>query len=118
MNTQTVVEKSTTETGVTPEDKPYIVIHQALDFFLFLIEGLLLLDFALLASGANRGAGFFQLIHSIANIFMIPFRYLFPVTQASGSTIDWSILVAMVVYSLVFLAIRKAIAVVYTADNA
>ena len=117
--TQTqVVEQTTVDTGVTKEDKPYLVVHQIMDFILSLIEGFLALDFILLMTGANRGTGFFQLIDGIADVLMIPFRYIFPASTAGGSTIDWSILVAMLVYALVFYAIRKGIAVVYTADTA
>lgn len=117
MATQTTIHE-TTSSQVSKEDKPYLVVFQILDFILFLIEGFLLMDFALLAAGANRGAGLFQFVNGISSVLMAPFRYLFPITQASGSVIDWSILVAMVVYGLVFMAIKKGIAVVYTADTA
>lgn len=118
MKTTTVTQQTTANTKVSNEDKPYLVVHQIMDFVLSLIEGFLALDFILLMTGANRGAGFFQLVDGITDFFMIPFRYIFPVSSAGGSVIDWSIIIAMFVYALAFYAFRKAIAVIYTADTA
>lgn len=113
--TTTVTKKSTSQ--VDNKNKPYLVVFQFMDFVLFLIEGILLLDFILLLANANRGTLFFQLIDGIADVLMVPFRYIFPASSAGGTVISWSILVAMLVYSLVFYAIRKGIGVIYTADN-
>ena len=66
-------------TTQTQQDKPYLVIHRLLDFILFLIQGILLLDFILLLAGANRGVSFFQIIDGLANILMTPFRFILPV---------------------------------------
>ncbi|MCD8484049.1 YggT family protein [Candidatus Woesebacteria bacterium] len=103
---------------VDNQDKPYLVMHQFLDFGLFLIEGFLLLSFLLKMAGANRATGFVQFVLGISDVLMAPFQFIFPVAQTGQYVFDWSILVAMLVYALIVIALRQAIAMVYTADRA
>ncbi len=103
---------------VSGDQKPYLIVHQFLDLGLFLIQGILLLSFLLKMAGANRGAGFVQLVLGLSNGLMAPFRYIFPAAQAGQYVFDWSILVAMLVYGLIVVGIRQIIAVIYTADQA
>jgi len=115
---QTTTQHTTTDTVADNQDKPYLVVHKVLDFILTLVQGILLLDFVLLLSGANRATGFFQLIHGIASGLMAPFRFILPVSNTGDIVVDWSILVAMLVYALLFYVIRQGIGVIYTADRA
>ena len=50
--------------------------------------------------GANPQAGFAQFIYGITAVFLAPFAALFPAPSASGSVLELSSLVAMLVYAL------------------
>jgi len=50
--------------------------------------------------GANPQAGFAQFIYGITAVFLAPFAALFPSPSASGSVLELSSLVAMLVYAL------------------
>lgn len=115
---RTTTQHTSAETTVDRQDKPYLVVHKVLDFILTLIQGILLLNFVLLLSGANRATGFFQLINGLASGLMAPFRFILPVSNTGDIVVDWSILVAMLVYGLLFYAIRQGVGVIYTADRA
>ena len=115
---QTTTQHTATQATVDRQDKPYLVVHKVLDFILTLIQGVLVIDFVLLLSGANRATGFFQFIHGIASVLMAPFRFILPASNTGDMVLDWSILVAMLVYGLLFIAIRQAVGVIYTADRA
>lgn len=70
------------------------------------------LRFILLLLGANEANAFVAFVYAIAGIFMAPFATVFPQTDAGGSTFQWSILVAMLVYALIswgILALIRAI---------
>lgn len=116
MPTDTTVTQ--TRQTVSSEDKPYLMVHKVLDFILMLIEGFLLLSFIFKATGANQGAGFVQLVEGVADALMVPFRFIFPAASAGQIVVDWSMLVAMLVYALIFYVIRKAVGLAYTADRA
>ncbi|GEM_PF-5249190 len=116
MQEHTIV-RETRQAVVDNEAKPYLLAHRIMDFFLFLIEGFLLLSFIFQATAANQTAGFVRFVDDAAEILMLPFRFIFPSASAGNVVIDWSILVAMLIYALIFYAVRKAIGVVYTADQ-
>lgn len=113
-----ITQRTATHSTVTQEDKPYLVVHKLFDFVLTIIQGVLLLDFVLLFSSANRATGFFQFIHGMASVLMAPFRFILPASNTGNIVLDWSILVAMIVYALLFIVIRQAVGVIYTADRA
>lgn len=50
--------------------------------------------------GANPQAGFAQFIYGTTAVFLAPFAALFPSPSASGSVLELSSLVAMLVYAL------------------
>jgi hypothetical protein len=66
------------------------------------ILGLLAFRFAFLASGANTASGFGGFIEGVSWFFAAPFATLFPSSSASPGVIEFSTLVAMVVYVLIF----------------
>jgi uncharacterized protein YggT (Ycf19 family) len=121
------VRKETTVTDIpdqnvvyTTQDEvhPYSTLFQILNLILGFISGVLLLRFILLMTGANPAAGFVQLIYQVSSIFMAPFRFIFPSTAAGGSVFDWSILVAIAGYYLLFYLLKQLVIVLYTADTA
>ena len=112
----TIERKTEVRTDDHNDAKPYLVAHRLLDFLLFIIEGFLLLRFIFQLAGANL-VGFVRFIYGISEIFMMPFRFIFPTSAAGEVVIEWSVLVAMIIYALIFYAIRKGIEVVYTADK-
>ncbi len=50
--------------------------------------------------GANPQAGFAQFVYGMTAVFLAPFAVLFPSPAASGSVLEISSLVAMLVYAL------------------
>lgn len=96
--------------------RPYLVAFQFFDFLFLLIQGLLLTRFLLQATGAYAGAGFVQFVYNITDVFMAPFRLVFPASNSGGLVIEWSVLLAMLVYSLIYYLIRKVIAMAYVAE--
>ncbi len=67
-------------------------------YIFYVIETILLFRFALKLIGANASAGFTQFIYSISYPFAAPFLYVVNSPRAFGSTIEWSTLLAMLVY--------------------
>ncbi len=117
--------RTTKETTVVTEDgrvhstderRAYSTLFQIMNLFLGFIQGILLLRFVLLLTGANPAAGFVQLIYQLSGVFMAPFRLIFPSTAAGGSVIDWSILVAMAAYYLLFYLLKQLVIVMYTSE--
>lgn len=77
------------------------VVSRIVFFAAGVIEVLLAVRFALELLGANAKAGFVQFVYSLSAPFMLPFNAIFGTTEAAGSTLEWSVLVAIVVYALV-----------------
>jgi hypothetical protein len=78
-----------------------VVAGRIVYYVLGVIEVLLALRFVLRMLGANAHAGFVQFIYSVSAIFMAPFSAIFKTTATSGVKLEWSILVAMIVYALI-----------------
>lgn len=81
-------------------------------FIVGLMAALLLIRFALLASGANESAGFSQLIYGLTGWMVAPFAGLFgqAVTYpgaAGTGIVEFESLVAIVVYALIGWGITK-----------
>lgn len=88
-------------------NKKYRIIY----YILGIIETLLALRFFLLLLGANLNAGFSQFIKILTDPLMIPFSGLFPIRQGETSIFSFSIIVAMVIYALLFYGIAKLVAI-------
>ena len=76
-------------------------------YILGVIEALLAIRFILKLLGANTGATFTSLIYNITYPFATPFLGVFGITRVVGSTMEWTTLLAMIVYWLVAVAIIK-----------
>ena len=62
---------------------------------------LLLLRFVLRLLSANEANGFVNLVYAITMPLRAPFAGIFPVSMAGAVVIEWSTLVAILVYSLI-----------------
>lgn len=72
--------------------------HQVVWYILGLIEVLLGFRFILAMIGANPNSGFTALIYTLSAPFALPFRGIVSSTQIGSSVIEWSTLIAMLVY--------------------
>jgi uncharacterized protein YggT (Ycf19 family) len=75
-----------------------------------LIELLIFIRFMLLLLGANAQAGFSQWIYQTSGVFMAPFNAIFGTQTVDGAMVEWSALVAILVYALVAYLIVRVIA--------
>lgn len=95
--------------------KPLYRGTQYVWYALYVIETLLGLRFALRLLGANAGAPFADLVYGLSGIFLDPFRYILPasvIDRGAGlatSVVEWSTLLAMLVYWLLAIGIVKLI---------
>ncbi len=78
-------------------------------FVLNVLESLLAIRFVLKLLGANPLAGFSQFIYSVTYVFAQPFLNVFRMTRVAGSTIEWTTLLAMLIYYFIALAIVRLI---------
>jgi uncharacterized protein YggT (Ycf19 family) len=101
---------STSPPPSTPQPKSNKT-YKILYYILGVIEVLLALRFFLLLFGANIDAGFAQLIRVLTDPLMAPFTGLFPVRQGETAIFSFSIIVAMLIYALLFYGIARLIAI-------
>lgn len=87
--------------------KPLYRGTQVVWYVLGLLEALLAFRFILKLLGANPSAGFSHFIYSITYLFAAPFLNVFRVSQVAGSVIEWTTILAMLVYWLIAFAIIK-----------
>jgi hypothetical protein len=93
----------------TSKSRPLYRGTQILWFILNVLEFLLAVRFILKFLGANPVAGFSQFIYGVTYPFVQPFIYVFNVSRVAGSTIEWTTLLAMLIYYFVALAIIRLI---------
>ena len=89
-----MVESSYTSSST----KPLYRGTQIVWYILGIIEFLLATRFLLKLLGANPGAGFSQFIYTTTYIFAEPFLNVFNRTQVNGAVLEWTTLLAMLVY--------------------
>lgn len=85
----------------TPVAQRSIVIlrsYQIVWFILGLIETLLVFRFVLKMIGASTVSGFTNFIYALSYPFAAPFIGVLPASVSGPSVIEWSSLIAMVVY--------------------
>jgi hypothetical protein len=63
--------------------------------------------FVLKLLGANPAAGFTHFIYSVTYVFAAPFLNVFRITRVEGSVLEWTTLLAMLVYYLIAVAIIR-----------
>ena len=77
-----------------------VVLSRVVSFVFGAIEVVIAARFLLKLLGANPKSGFVQLVFSVSDIFMVPFNSVFRAQHVSGTTFEWSALVAIAVYAL------------------
>lgn len=112
----TEVRRETNAVPVTPGEHPQKTYakkkvifraYQVIWYILGLIEVLLAFRFILKALAANPTSGFTNMIYTLSTPFSLPFRGIFPQVVTQGSIIEWSTLVACVVYLIAAVGIIK-----------
>lgn len=85
-------------------------------YVFYVLEVLLAFRFALKLLGANAGAGFTDLVYTLSSVPLAPFRFVFNNNAVGGSVIEWSTLLAMAVYWVLFWGIVKLVLIPRTVD--
>ncbi len=112
----TYVTTSSTNTRTSPYvTRPLFRVTQLVWYMVGILEALLAFRFVLKLLAANPQAGFTNFIYSISQPFVAPFLNVFRIPTAPayttvGSTLEWTTLLAMLVYFLIALAIVKLVA--------
>jgi uncharacterized protein YggT (Ycf19 family) len=79
-----------------------------------IIEGLLAIRLVLKLLGANPQAGFTNFIYGLTDTFMAPFRNLLPtVGGSSGSVLETSVVIAIIVYALIGWVLARLIVILF-----
>ena len=94
------------------------VIAGVVWFVFGVIEVFIGIRFVLKLIGANAEAGFVQLVNGFSDIFMAPFVAILGTDSVSGATLEWSALVAIVIYALIAWGLVALIGVVSPRRNA
>lgn len=82
-------------------------VSQIVDYFFFIIYGLLAIRLMLALFAARNSADFVQFIRSVTDPFYVPFKGIVPSLSVDGGfTLALPIIVALVVYMLLHLAIN------------
>lgn len=78
--------------------RPLYRTTQIVWYIFWAVETILLFRFLLRFIGANPSAGFTELIYALSYPFMAPFFAIVSSPSIAGSVIEWSTLIAMLVY--------------------
>ena len=90
---------------------PVEAVMTRIVWFVFaVIEILIAIRFVFGLLGASTEAGFVRMIYGVTDIFMAPFNSIFSTQEVSGTTFEWSALVAIAIYALVAWGITALIA--------
>lgn len=95
------------DSTVSPRTKPLYRGTQVVWYILGVLEVLLAFRFILKLLAANPVAGFTSFIYGITALFAAPFLSVFKIVKVQGSILEWTTLLAMLVYWLIALAIIK-----------
>lgn len=98
---------STTQSTYDTRARPLYRGTQIVWYALGLLEALLAFRFVLQALNANPAAGFAAFIYAISAPFVAPFVAVFRSLRVATSTVEWSTLLAMLVYWLAAWGIVK-----------
>lgn len=90
--------------------------YQIIWYILGIIEILLAFRVFLRLVGANPNSGFTALIYSLSAPFAVPFRGIVGTTSFGNSVMEWSALIAMVVYLIIAYGLVKLFQLVKPTD--
>ncbi len=91
----------------SPSTKPLYRGTQVVWYILGILEVLLAFRFVLKLLAANPSAGFTSFIYGVTYPFAAPFLNVFRITRVEGNILEWTTLLAMLVYWVLALAIIK-----------
>jgi hypothetical protein len=114
MAPNTVSEVQTTQKE--PERERQIFTFKATQLvwlFLGILEGLLALRFVLKLIAANPDSPIAAFIYNLTNLFLLPFSGLTGTPAFAGMQLEFSTLIAMIVYGLIGWAIERIIWVIF-----
>lgn len=94
---------------ITIGHSPVVLIIRLINYAVSIIEFLLGLRFFLRFAGANAGNGFVAFIYQFSDLFLAPFRSIFPRSVIEGSVLEWSTLFAMALYGIIGYALVQLI---------
>jgi uncharacterized protein YggT (Ycf19 family) len=97
--TQTTVSQETPP--VDSRKKALFHAYQLLWYLLGVLEVILVARFLLRFLAANPASGFTALVYALSEPFVLPFRGIFPPVVTEGSVLEWSTIIAMIVYALI-----------------
>ena len=83
---------------VYEKKKTILRFNQIIWYILGFVEVLLVFRFVLKALGANQYIGFTNLIYSITSPLALPFRCILGISASGNSVLEWSTLIAGIVY--------------------
>jgi len=82
-------------------------LYQVIWYVLGVVEVLLVSRILLKLIGANLTSGFTSFIYSISAPLALPFKGVLGVSQSMDSIVEWSTIIAMVVYAIVAIGVVK-----------
>lgn len=91
----------------SPTTKPLYRGTQVVWYILGLLEALLAFRFVLKLLAANPLAGFSSFIYNVSYPFAVPFLTVFRSSRVEGNVLEWTTLLAMLVYWLIAWGIVK-----------
>lgn len=92
---------------INESSRPLYRGAQVVWYALFVVEGLLGMRFALKLFQANPDAFFTGLIYNLTSVFVYPFVTVFQNASMQGSVLEWTTLLAMLIYWLLAVAAIK-----------
>lgn len=94
---------------ITIDQNPVTLIVRLINYATSGIELLLGLRFFLRLAGANAANGFVAFVYQFADLFLAPFKNIFPRSVIEGSVFEWSTLFAMAIYGILGYALVQLI---------
>ncbi len=105
-----VTDSAEVVSSVTPARRA----TEAIYLLFGIVDGLLLIRLVLKLLAANPLAGFSKFIYGLTDVFMAPFRNLLPtVGGGSGSVLEMSTVIAIIVYALIGWALVRLVAIMF-----
>jgi len=84
---------------------------QAVWYIVGILEALLAFRFLLKLLAANAQAGFTSFIYTVTAPFAAPFLNVFHISRVEGSVLEWTTILAMLVYWLLAYAVIKLLVI-------
>lgn len=104
---KSLIKESLMDSFNSSRTKPLYRGTQIVWYIVGIVEALLAFRFILKLLAANPEAGFSSFIYGITYPFAAPFLNVFSIPRVEGSVLEWTTLLAMLVYFLIALAIIK-----------